>query len=390
MKKKILGVNKSVIFLGIVSLLTDISSEIIFSVFSIFFTIILGASTFILGIIEGLADFSASSLDYVSGFLSDRSGRRKPMTILGYLFSTVSKFLLVISSSITSSAIFRVVERLGKSLRGPPRDAWISSLSTNDTKGYAFGLHKAFDKTGAIFGPLIAFIFFLFMPQNLRSFKILFIIAFLFAVCSTIILLFIKDKHSEPKKRENIFFAYKTLDKRFKNYLIAAAFFSLAYFSFSFLLLKAYKVGFSLQEVILLYSLFNISFVLLSIPIGKLGDKIGRSKIIMLSYILYFIMALGFVFANSKAMVIVLFIIFGIFYTIDEGQTKAFVTDLEPSRKATAIGFYNFVTGLIYLPASVIAGYLWKINSSYAFLFAALLSLFALIIFICLRKKIEI
>jgi len=157
MGKKFFGVDKNIFLLGIVSFLTDVSSEMIFSVFSIFFTVILGASTALLGLIEGLADFAASSLDYVSGFLSDRFGKRKFLAGVGYSFSTVAKSLLLFTSSVLLASSFRVIERLGKSFRGPPRDAWISSLTTKANRGFSFGVHKALDKAGAVVGPLITF-----------------------------------------------------------------------------------------------------------------------------------------------------------------------------------------------------------------------------------------
>ncbi len=157
MKKRLFGVDKNIFLLGIISFFTDISSEMIFSVFSPFFTAVLGASTFLLGVIEGLADFAASSLDYVSGYLSDKSGRHKPFAILGYGFSALAKSLLLFAESIPIVAAFRVVERFGKSFRSAPRDAWISSLTPESNQGYAFGLHKAMDKCGAIIGPFIAY-----------------------------------------------------------------------------------------------------------------------------------------------------------------------------------------------------------------------------------------
>lgn len=389
MTKEVLGTKKEVVWLGIVSFLTDVSSEMIFSVFSIFFTTILAASTFLLGIIEGLADFSASSLDYVAGFISDRYGRKKPIAILGYGFSTLAKGFLVVANSVALASVFRVVERLGKSLRGPPRDAWISSLTKKATKGYSFALHKTFDKAGAILGPLIAFLFFSYFAQTKESFFLLFKIAFIPAILSVIILFFIRDVREKPQKRENIFTTFRVLDKKFKRYLISAAIFSLAYFSFSFLLLKAYAIGFSVREVILLYALFNVSFVLFAIPLGKIGDRFGRSKLIVSEYIIYGIMALGFIFAHTKIIVGALFVLFGIFYAIDESQVKAYITDLEKKKKASAMGFYNFVVGLIYLPASAIAGYLWSLNSNYAFIFAALISFAALIVYLVMNRKIS-
>jgi len=387
MAKKIFGVQPEILLLGVVSFLTDLSSESIFSVFSIFFTVTLGASTALLGLVEGLADFASSSLDYISGSMSDRSGKRKGITIAGYGLSTAAKGILLFATSAPIAAFFRVVERFGKSVRGPPRDAWIASIAEKSSKGYAFGVHKALDKSGAILGPLLAYAFFTIFPQTLSSFMTLFLLALIPALAATLLLFFLKDKPAKPKKRENIFTAYRTLDKGYKRYLWAAGLFSLAYFSFSFLLLKAYAVGFALTDVILLYALFNIAFVLFSMPVGRLGDRIGRDKIIALGYIMYALMSVGFIFAGSKPAIILMFVLYGMFFAIDEGQTKAYITDLEKSKRGTAIGLYNFVTGLVYLPASIIAGLLWTVNPSYSFGFAALVSVLALVLFYAVRKK---
>lgn len=386
MKKQILGINKNIIFLGIVSLFTDISSEMIFSVFSIFFTIILGASTALLGIIEGFSDFASSSLDYISGFISDKTGKRKKYTIMGYSFSTLAKILLLIPNSLILASIFRVIERFGKSFRGPPRDAWIASFTNKSNRGLSFGVHKALDKSGAVIGPLLAYGVLSYFGQGGGTFATLFQIALIPAVIAIIILILIKEKPAKPVKTENIFASYKNTSKGFKHYLTAAGIFSLAYFSFGFLLLKAYYVGFEIKDVVLLYALFNIAFVLFSAPLGKLGDRIGIDKIIALEYVIYFIMCLGFIFASSKLEIIVLFILFGIFFAIDEGQSKAYISNLEKKSRATAIGVYNFATGMIYLPASIIAGLLWQLNPNYSFIFAGVIAIAALIFFSLKRR----
>jgi len=386
--KKWFGVNKNIVLLGMVSFFTDVSSEMIFSVFSIFFTIILGASTVLLGLVEGLADLAASSLDFVSGYLSDRTGKRKIFASIGYCFSTLAKTILLFKNSVILAFAFRVTERLGKSFRGPPRDAWISSLADKKNKGFSFGVHKTLDKAGAILGPFIAYGILKLYGQSSSTFQLLFRMALVPAILSVLLLLLIKkEKRIEPTKKENMFKAYKTLGKDFKHYLSATGIFSLAYFSFGFLMLKAYSVGFAIKDVVLLYALFNVSFVIVAAPIGKLGDYIGRQKVIAFEYVLYCIMCIGFIIATTKAHVIWLFVLFGFFYAIDESQSKAYITDLEESKKATAIGVYNFLTGLFYLPASVIAGYLWKLNPSYSFGFAALLALVAFVFFIKPRKK---
>ena len=338
-----------------------------------------------MGLVEGIADFSASSLDYLSGWLSDKSGKRKPLTLAGYGFSTVAKLMLLAGTSVAALASFRIIERLGKSFRGSPRDAWLADVANESNRGYAYGLHKAMDKGGAIIGPLLAYFLLLWLGQGLSTFRLIFIIAIITAAISVAILALMKDRPGQPHERENIFKAWHTLSPSFKSYLIPAGIFSLAYFSFGFLLLRAYAIGFSIKDVVLLYALFNVAFVIFSIPIGKLGDLIGRKYIIILGYTVYILMSLGFILAASKWEITALFILFGIFYSIDEAQSKAFIADIEKDRRATAIGLYNFVTGLIYLPASLFAGLLWAFNPAYAFVCAAALAFAAMISFIILK-----
>src|ERR1035437_7644488 len=388
MEKRFLNVHPDVLKLGFVSFLTDISSESIFSVFSIFFTVIVGAPASLLGLIEGFADFSASSLDYFAGWLSDKTGKRKALALTGYGFSTLAKTTLLIGSSVATLASFRIIERLGKSFRGPPRDAWLSEVAEQGNRGYAFGLHKAMDKSGAVLGPLVAYFLLLYLGQSMSTFHIIFIIAIIGAALAVMVLALMKDRPGIPHERENIFKAWGTLSKGFKLFLIPAGIFSLAYFSFSFLLLRAYTLGFAVRDVVFLYALFNISFVFFSVPIGKLGDFIGRKYIVVLGYLVYIIMSLGFIFVRAKWEVIVLFLLFGLFYTIDEAQGKAFIADIETDRRATAIGMYSFVTGLIYLPASAIAGVLWIFNPIYAFVFATVIAVTAMMVFIILQSRI--
>ncbi|MDE1874624.1 MAG: MFS transporter [Patescibacteria group bacterium] len=380
-------VHPDVVKLGFVSFLTDVSSEAIFSVFSVFFTTVLGASAAVLGAVEGFADFSASSLDYLSGWLSDRTGERKWLAVLGYGFSTLAKFFLIIADTVSSLALFRIVERLGKSFRGPPRDAWLADVAAEADRGYSFGVHKAMDKAGAVVGPLVAFFVLKQLGQGMPAFKMLFIGAAVAALLAVVVLAIIKGKPGQPHRRDDMFGSWRELAPGFKRFLVPAGIFSLAYFSFSFLLLKAYDVGFSIADVVLLYALFNAAFALVSAPIGALGDRIGRSRLIMIEYALYAAMSAGFIFAATKWQVVGLFIVFGVFYSIDEAQSKAFIADIERERRGSAIGLYNFVTGLIYLPASVIAGYLWTVDSSYAFGFALAISLVALVTFAVMKAR---
>ena len=380
-----LGLHPDVLKLGLVSFLTDLSSEMIFSVFAIFFTTIAGASAALLGLVEGLADLSASSLNYFAGWLSDRTGKRKVLTLAGYGFSTLAKMILLISSSIAGLTIFRVIERLGKGFRGPPRDAWLSAVADKGSRGYAFGVHKALDKSGAVLGPLAAYGLLSWLGDGASTYQVLFWVAMVPAVLSIVALSLVKEQPGIQHQRENMFETWATLSPAFKRYLVPAGLFSLAYFSFGFLMLRAHSVGFAVKDIVLLYALFNIACVIAAPLIGKLSDRMGRPRMIMLGYGTYLLMSLGFAFAATQWQVVALFVIYGVFYAIDEAQNKAFIADLEHERRASAVGLYNFVTGVIYLPASLIAGALWLLHPASAFLVAAGLSLAALLVFIRIR-----
>ncbi len=365
--------------LGLVSFLTDLSSEMIFSVFAIFFTTIAGASTALLGLIEGLADFSASSLNYLAGWLSDRGGRRKVFVLAGYGFSTLAKTILLVSSSVLGSSLFRVLERLGKGFRGPPRDAWLSAMAPRGSRGFAFGVHKALDKAGAVAGPLLAYALLSWLGETQQAYRYLFWVACVPAVLSIVVLTLIADQPTEHHVRESVGDNWRLLSPSFKRFLVPAGIFALAYFSLGFFLLRAHALGFSATHIILLYALFNTSCVVAAPLVGMLGDRIGRSRIVLLGYSLYAALNLAMVFATQRWEVIAVFAVYGIFYAVEDSQSKAFIADMEKDRRASAMGVYNFLTGLLYLPASLIAGAMWNLSPAWAFALAAGLSLAAML-----------
>lgn len=384
------GVPRGVVLLGVVSFLTDLSSEAIFAVLPLFLTGVMGASALVLGTMEGLADFAASSLDLASGYASDRFGKRKGLAVFGYGLSTAAKTVLVFAATTGQIFAFRIVERLGKSIRTAPRDALLAGIAPNRTRGASFGLHKAFDKAGAILGPLAAFALLDHFGHSLHSFRTLFLVAIFPAIASVALLaLFVPERRGAVSERVPFLEALRTLGAGFRHYLISAGLFSSAYFSYAFLLLAAARVHFESKHVALLYALFNLSFTVLSVPIGRLGDRIGRRAIIASSYGLYALLALGFAMATSKIAVILLFIAYGAFFAIDDGQTKAYIADLVPDEtRATAIGTYGFVTALIYLPASLLAGGLWTAFGPKAtFGAAAALALVALVYFLVFQPR---
>lgn len=371
------ALHPDVLKLGLVSFLTDLSSEMIFSVFAVFFTTVAGASSALLGLIEGLADGSASSLNYLAGWLSDRSGRRKIFVLAGYGFSTLAKTLLLVSSSIAGLALFRVIERLGKGFRGPPRDAWLAGIAHAGTRGYAFGVHKALDKAGAVLGPLLAYALLRRLGETPEAYRALFGVAFVPALASVLVLALIKDHPAQSRRREPLARSWQTLNPDFKRLLLPAGVFALGYYSLGFMLLRAHQLGFSVAEVVLLYALFNASCVLFAPLAGWVGDRIGRRRIVLLGYLIYGLLNLGLALCSSPAALVALFLAYGLFYAVEESQSKAFIADLEPERRATAVGVYNGVTGSLYLPASLMAGALWSVDPALAFGLAALLSLAA-------------
>lgn len=379
------AIHPDVIRLGWVSLLTDISSEMIFSVFAVVFTTVAGASAALLGLIEGLADLSASSLNAVAGWLSDRSGRRKAWTIAGYGFSTLAKAMLLLSLAIGNLAAFRVIERLGKGFRAPPRDAWLASIAEGASRGYAFGVHKALDKSGAVIGPLLAWALITALGESASTYATLFWVAFVPAVLALVVLARLDDRPAPRRAHESLWQGWRSLGPGLRRFLVPAGIFALAYYSLGFLLVKAHVLGFGVSGVVLLYALFNTTCVVAAPLAGRLGDRIGRGRIVLLGYALYGLVNLGMLAVGERWQLVALFALYGVFYAIEESQSRAFIADLEPQRRATAIGLYNLVTGTLYLPASLIAGALWTVSPAAAFGLAAGLSVAAMVVFVAMR-----
>lgn len=379
-----------IVILGGVSFLTDLSSETIFAVLPIYFVSVIGGSALLLGIMEGLADFAASSLDLASGYVSDRTGRRKGIALSGYTLSTLAKALLVLIASAGGVIAFRVIDRLGKSIRGAPRDALLAGLAPEGRRGLSFGLHKALDKAGAVIGPLMAYLVLSRWGATAETFHSLFIAALIPALVAVGVLgFFVTDRPVAPaRQRGSIRETWQRLGRPYQRYLLSSAVFSLGYFSFAFLVLKARSVGFAAKDQALLYGLFNLVFTIVSVPVGWLGDRVGQRAIVITSYLMYAGMAGGLMLADSQVAVGLMFVVYGTFYAMNEGQAKAYLSDLsEEDTRATAIGIYGFVTGLLYLPASLIAGALWVYGPTWTFAFAVGTSLAALTLFLLTSKS---
>jgi MFS family permease len=388
----------NVILLGITSLLTDISSEMVYPLLPLYLTIQLGASPAILGLIEGIAESIASLLKVFSGALSDKFRRRKPLTIIGYSFSTVAKFFLYISKSWGLVLVGRVIDRFGKGVRTAPRDALIADSTAPEVRGKAYGLHRAMDSLGAAVGVLAAY--FLFSPSpDKSSYNSIFLLSLIPAAAGVIMLFFIREKTplqalnnvlgkqsreagqaptTRPFAKTSVralIEAWKCLDKKLRAFLIVTFIFTLGNSSNMFILLRAKNLGFDEKTVILLYLLYNVVYAVSSYPAGYLSDKIGRKTFIVAGYFFYGIVYFALAAAAAPGHVWLIMAVYGLYIGLTEGVEKAFVSNIAPAEKrATLLGLHATIIGIGLFPASLIAGLLWNaLGPAAAFYFGSLM-----------------
>ena len=375
---------KNILWLGLVSFFNDMSSEMIMPILPMFITS-LGGGGLIVGLISGIRESVASIFKIVSGYLSDRTNKRKRFVVIGYLTSSVFKLLLGFSRLWYHILIFSGLERIGKGLRTAPRDAIIAESTSAQGKG--FGVHRALDTAGAIFGSLLVLI--LFWKLGL-GFKSIIIFAAIIGFISLIPLYFVQET-SKKKGSDRTNISFRQLPKNLRLFIIIAAIFSLANFSYMFFVLKvqSYLTGRAgIILAILLYTFFNIFYAGFAIPFGELSDRVGRKKVLIGGYVLFLIVSLGFILAKSLILYFLLFALYGITYAIIDGNQRAFVSDLSPANiKGTALGTFHAVVGFSALPSSLIAGYLWDIKPELTFIYGSAMSLVAIILFMFLKES---
>lgn len=379
---------KNVKALGFVSLLNDAASEMIYPLLPIFLTSVLGVGAGALGIIEGIAESTASLLKLVSGWISDKIRKRKFLVLIGYALAALGRPVIAITKTWWQVAVIRFIDRFGKGVRTSPRDALISISTPGKIKGKAFSLHRAMDHTGAIIGPLTA----LALLKFGMSLKNLFMWALLPGVITILIVVFFVREKKVKAQSEKIDFSFSLLSKNFRIYLLILILFTLGNSSDAFLILKAKDAGISVALIPLLWIVLHFVKMIISVPGGIWSDRVGRRKVIITGWIVYALIYLGFGLSSATFHIWVLFALYGIYFGLTEGVEKAFVSDLMDEKfQGTAFGFYHLAVGISAFPSSVIFGFIWqKFGSLVAFSYgASLAGLASILLLFLVRENFE-
>jgi MFS family permease len=380
-KRLFAGIGTNILLLGMVSLLTDLSSEMMVSILPMYITSI-GGTAFIVGLTGGLGDSISSLLKVFSGYWSDQTGRRKPFVFFGYSASAVAKLALAFSTTWGQILGFRAIERTGKGMRDAPRDAIIADSAAAEVRGRAFGIHRTMDTAGAIGGSLLALLLFWVFDLD---FQTIILICAIVAFASLIPFVWVKDVRREPQKR-SLGLNFRSLPKELKFFVFVATVFALGNFTSWFFVLRArdffaetVSEDRAVVIAIALYCMFNIVYAAFSIPVGILSDRIGRGRILFLGYALLGVTFFGFALLQSVAGMVVFFILYGLIYAFVEGAERAFVCDMAPEHiRGTALGTLHTAVGLVALPSGIIAGLLWEQVASWAaFVYGGSLGLIA-------------
>lgn len=370
--RQLCGLNRNVFFAGVVSFFMDFSSEMVYPLVPLFLSSVLGVQMSVIGVIEGIAETTASIVKAFSGWLSDRLGHRKGLMVIGYGISTLSRPLIATAPHWMQVLSSRFIDRLGKGVRNAPRDALIAESSQASHLGRAFGFHRAMDTLGAVAGPAVASVILAYYTGHYRLVFWLSMIPGLLAVLT--IVFFIQETHTAPLNRTPTpRLSWKSFGWHYKLFILTATIFALGNSSDVFLLLRAQNLGIPAAAVPLVYLVFNVIYGVGALPAGILSDRIGPKRIILLSFILFGVVYLGFAQATRPCHIWLLFAFYGVFMAMNEGVQKAFLaTIIPPEYKATGFGLYHTIVGVAMLPASIIAGLLWdRLGPSAPFLYGS-------------------
>lgn len=363
--------------------LNDMGSDMIYPIWPLFVTVFLKANMAILGFVDGLGDAIVSISQAISGYVSDKTRKRKIFVWTGYLFGSLSRIGYAFSTAWQHLIPFRILDRAGK-MRGAPRDAIIADASTKKNRGRNFGLLRAMDNSGAVVGIIICILLF-----GILGYQNLFLLAAIPSVIAVLLIIFLA-KEKKPKKTK-IYkgFSLRNLDRNFKLFFILSAIFALGSFSYSFLLIYANQFGISVVFVPVLYLVFTVFAAIFSLPFGKLSDKIGRRSVMMISFILWGLVCLSFILIQTYWAIVLTFVLYGMHRGALEPVQKTFVSELAPKDyRASTLGGYQMIIGICALPASLVAGLLWDSISVYTpFYFSLILTVLAIVMLMFVREK---
>lgn len=396
--KKILGLRKNVFWLGIVSLFNDFSGEMIYSVMPGFLTTVLGAPPIFVGFIDGFADALASFLKIYSGWLSDKIKKRKFLSVIGYSLSTSTRWFLALAGNFWQVFFLRAVDRVGKGLRDSPRDALISESVEASELGKSFGYHRAMDTVGKVLGPLAAIII---LPLILNDYRLLFKIAFVLGIFAVAAFFFVRETKKEKfgnmeLKDDGIkatdikkIFSLSEYSKEFKLFILSIFIFGLGEMPIMLTLLKSKEIGLDGFSIPLMYFVTNIAFVLFAIPAGRISDKIGERKILILGFLAAIIAYVNLAVFRNVYFVILGFIFLGLYSAMTDGVERALASKLVAREKlAAGQGFLNAAIGISTLLSSLIGGGIWTLfGSGPAFVYGIFMMIIGLFSFIVLNKN---
>lgn len=384
------GITKNVFVISLVSFFNDIASEMIYPIVPIFLTTVLGAPVTIVGLIEGIAESTASILRVFSGWFSDKLMNRKGFMVIGYGLSAFSKAVLAASFHWSFVLGGRFLDRFGKGIRTSARDALIAESSQPQYRGSVFGFHRAVDTMGALVGPLIALALLGKFGDNLRF---IFYLALIPSAIGIILLaVFVKDVRKRQNHGDSPAFCLRDVELSgdFKIFLIVSAVFAIGNSSDAFLILRAHDLGLSLSLTIAVYTLFNVFYAISSHPAGIISDRIGQKKVFLWGLCLFAIVYFLFGIIREPYLLWVLFPLYGIYMALTEGTGKAYISLLvKKDFTGTAYGIYQTTIGVVTFLSSLIAGFLWKyINPGAPFIFGGIMALAALVILaVSMRKE---
>lgn len=373
---------RTVVLLGLVSFFADVSGDLVYPLVPLFLTVTLGAPVAVVGLVEGLADGASNIFKVGSGLLSDRMGRRMPMVTWGYGLAALGKVLLALATHWGVVLAARTGDRMGKGIRGAPRDAMIAQAAPPDIRGAAFGLHRAMDTAGALGGAFLAFLVVSLFSNNLRlAFAVAVVPAFI-AVLLTFAVRDMPLPAVAQRERGPRLAGWRRLPRAYWVVLAVMVTFALANSSDAFILLRAKNLGLGISTVVLAYLLFNSVYAALAYPFGRLSDLLGRRRLILVAFAIYAATYLGLALANSAWAVWPLLALYGAYLAIGEGVGRALVADCTPADlRATGMGLYQGAFGVGVLLASLAAGLLWDaVGPQAPFLLGAGLAALALLI----------